>query len=370
MAQIGNIGVETENNGTVKVPVFDTGDSGSDVYEMVRVQTAVGVGFIAVISNTSDAAFPYLRVQTENNGVCAVHNEASLFDPNEAVIGTSSGDLYAYDIEGNQQYSISLSSDPRFIGYNEDEEAVAQEKVFDANDGSELRVHNNIVLSNDEDQHQELSNKRIYYHDQDTEDYVYGVLFDSVNDTEIWRQPILVGGLDNNIDSTAVHVTDGYCYSTVEGDDKAGVVEFALSDGSSTYYGIGRGKANSLSVDDTYLYECQPRDVYALDRANQMSQAWSNSVSDSLYDSASIHGNNGVIVTGEFGTKWYNQDGSLKWENSITGLSVEYNNTVNRVVISGTAGELYVLDPVDGSQIRSWTANLGRMASGLDFGPF
>lgn len=80
MAQIGTIKLQTQNNGTVSVPVFNTGDSGSDVYEFVRVQTASGTGFIPVVDPAS-ASYPYLRVQSQNQGVVAVHNEATLVDP-------------------------------------------------------------------------------------------------------------------------------------------------------------------------------------------------------------------------------------------------------------------------------------------------
>lgn len=76
MAQIGTIKLQTQNSGTVSVPVFDVGDSGSSVYEFVRVQTANGTGFIPV-TNTTDATYPYLRVQSQNNGIVAVTDYAS-----------------------------------------------------------------------------------------------------------------------------------------------------------------------------------------------------------------------------------------------------------------------------------------------------
>lgn len=79
MAQIGTIRLETQNSGTVSVPVFNTGGSGSSVYEFVRVQTAGGVGFIPVV-DPAEASFPYLRVQSQNQGVVAVHSESSLVD--------------------------------------------------------------------------------------------------------------------------------------------------------------------------------------------------------------------------------------------------------------------------------------------------
>lgn len=77
MAQIGTIKLQTQNSGTVDVPVFNTGDSGSNVFEFLRVQTASGTGFIPLV-DTAEATFPYLRVQSQNNGVVAVHNVATL----------------------------------------------------------------------------------------------------------------------------------------------------------------------------------------------------------------------------------------------------------------------------------------------------
>ena len=75
MAQIGTIKLETQNSGVVDVPVFETGDSASGVYEFVRVETASGTGFIPVTDPT-DATYPYLRVQSQNNGIVAVTDTA------------------------------------------------------------------------------------------------------------------------------------------------------------------------------------------------------------------------------------------------------------------------------------------------------
>lgn len=90
MAQIGTIKVETQNNGTVDVPVFETGDSSSEIYEFVRVETASGTGFIPV-TDTGNAAYPYLRVQSQNNGIVAITDTPGSKIPD-------SGDLHArYD---------------------------------------------------------------------------------------------------------------------------------------------------------------------------------------------------------------------------------------------------------------------------------
>jgi len=76
MAQIGTIKLQTQNSGVVDVPVFDTGDSGSGIYEFVRVETESGTGFIPV-TDPADATYPFLRVQSQNQGVVAVTDTAS-----------------------------------------------------------------------------------------------------------------------------------------------------------------------------------------------------------------------------------------------------------------------------------------------------
>jgi len=71
MAQIGTVRLETQNSGVVDVPVFEPGDSASGIYEFVRLETASGPGFIPV-TDPADATYPYLRVQSQNNGIVAV----------------------------------------------------------------------------------------------------------------------------------------------------------------------------------------------------------------------------------------------------------------------------------------------------------
>jgi hypothetical protein len=84
MAQIGTIKLESQNNGIVSVPVFDIGDSASDIYEMVRVKTTSGTGFIPV-TDTGNAAYPFFRVQTENNGTVAVTDTKGSTIPDSAI---------------------------------------------------------------------------------------------------------------------------------------------------------------------------------------------------------------------------------------------------------------------------------------------
>lgn len=77
MAQIGEMGIQTPS-GVEKIPVFDEGDSGSNVFEVLKVSTPSGIGFMPAIDTADGPAFPYLKVQTANNGILALHNAATL----------------------------------------------------------------------------------------------------------------------------------------------------------------------------------------------------------------------------------------------------------------------------------------------------
>jgi len=85
MAQIGTVRLETQNSGVVDVPVFEPGDSASGIYEFVRVETASGPGFIPV-TDPVDATYPYLRVQSQNNGIVAVTDTPGSDIPDSEVL--------------------------------------------------------------------------------------------------------------------------------------------------------------------------------------------------------------------------------------------------------------------------------------------
>jgi hypothetical protein len=107
MAQIGTIRVDTQNNGTVSVPVFDTGDSGSSIYEFVRVQTGSGTGFIPV-EDTSDATYPYLRVKSQSHGTVAMTDRNSAIPDSQISFSMpSNGSNTGTDIGGVIQTSQS-----------------------------------------------------------------------------------------------------------------------------------------------------------------------------------------------------------------------------------------------------------------------
>lgn len=77
MTQIGTIQVQTDTNGIIDVPVFSTDDTTSQTFDMLRVGTDGGTGFVPLIDPT-DAAYPYIRVQTENNDVLAVNDDTGV----------------------------------------------------------------------------------------------------------------------------------------------------------------------------------------------------------------------------------------------------------------------------------------------------
>lgn len=98
MAQIGNITFQTSSYGEVKLPVYSLGDSGSEVGEFLRVQTPSGEGFVPVVSNSGDATYSFLRVQSSSNGVMYAHDETSL------------NKIWMYDFEDGTTQGFEVTS--------------------------------------------------------------------------------------------------------------------------------------------------------------------------------------------------------------------------------------------------------------------
>ena len=128
MTQIGTVKLQTQNSGVVDVPVFETGDSASGVYEFVRVETASGTGFIPV-TDPADATYPYLRVQSQNNGIVAVTDTAGDDLPDSVVdwtngsddLGKFSGSTSEFDVNQNSPtidsgWSLKNTGSDDFIG--------------------------------------------------------------------------------------------------------------------------------------------------------------------------------------------------------------------------------------------------------------
>ena len=75
MSEIGKVQIQTDT-GEVSVPVFQPGDSGSDIYEFLRVQTDSGTGFVP-LTEVSGADLPSVRVHTQSHGTLAVTTSVS-----------------------------------------------------------------------------------------------------------------------------------------------------------------------------------------------------------------------------------------------------------------------------------------------------
>lgn len=89
MTQIGTIRFNTAD-GNVSLPVFNTADKGNNVYDMIRVQTPSGVGFVPFV-DPSSSNYPYLRIKTQNHGVLAAHDKAALHFFKDTFEGQSTG---------------------------------------------------------------------------------------------------------------------------------------------------------------------------------------------------------------------------------------------------------------------------------------
>lgn len=90
MAKIGEVKIKTDS-GDVTLPIFSSGDSGSEVSEALRVHTNSGTGFVPLVGE-SKAAYPYIRVQT-GQGVLAINDSASL---SKIVDDFEDGDISEY----------------------------------------------------------------------------------------------------------------------------------------------------------------------------------------------------------------------------------------------------------------------------------
>lgn len=102
--------VETQNNGTIQIPTFSTGSSSSGVYEFLRLETGSGTRYLPV-ADTADARFSWVRVQSQNHGVLAFHDDDTLAVPpssaqNRYEMAAGSGTTLA-DSEGTNDLSTS-----------------------------------------------------------------------------------------------------------------------------------------------------------------------------------------------------------------------------------------------------------------------
>jgi hypothetical protein len=141
MVKEGEIKLRTGNE-NITLPIFSEGDSGSQVSEVLRVETESGTGFLP-LTDTGSASFPFLRVKT-GDGVKAVHNSATLrfedfFDDGSLdtgkwfTIGTSygtisesDGTLFIENSSGGDDDAIGIVSEDKVISVGE--KAVARSR--------------------------------------------------------------------------------------------------------------------------------------------------------------------------------------------------------------------------------------------------
>lgn len=85
MAELGQIGLETSSNGTVKLPVYDTADFSNS--PIIKVKTASGIGGLNLVDPSNSDASP-VKVKTANNGILAVSKTGPSTGPTATVDAT------------------------------------------------------------------------------------------------------------------------------------------------------------------------------------------------------------------------------------------------------------------------------------------
>lgn len=111
MPQIGEIKVYTES-GEVDLPVYSSGDSGSEVHEFLRVHTENGTGFIPLTTEDM-AAYPFLKIRTSTEGTLSVNNSPTV-DSEVLLDGFEDGDLSEWSNTNN----VSVTGGRSFQGDN------------------------------------------------------------------------------------------------------------------------------------------------------------------------------------------------------------------------------------------------------------
>jgi len=320
MAQIGTIRLQTQNNGTVDVPVFDTGDSGSSVYEFVRVQTAGGTGFIPVV-DPADANFPYLRVQSQNQGVVAVHNEATL----SAAISALGGFNY-----------YGAQSQDKIVKY---EDAGSVQWTFTTSEFVECSVayDNGVVYSAD-------GNGNAYALDADT-------------GNQVWQSANTYQRAED-----AVLVNEDIVYWTGE----SGIVALNVSDGTEAWTNNLGGTKNNFRGSPSYgngnIYAAEGGTIYSFDPSTGNTN-WTNSYNSNFDSTETVPAayNNNVYVGGTGGIESYTSGGSFNWDSltssTIIGAPAIYNGTL--YVMDKSNNNLTAIDESTGNVDWSVTVTIG-----------
>lgn len=351
MAQIGTIGLETQNNGTVQVPVFDTADAGSDVHTMWRVQTASGTGFIPLVDPT-DAAFPYLRVQSQNHGVVAVHKEASLIKP-MVISADAGGPVYANLLSDGSQTSFSpltagndntygASISKNYIAYANYDNNVY---VHNRSDGSQVSWSPITSFAGSDMRDVDITDNYLALGGTGDDIHVHSM---SDGSELSWSPPTGLSGVEDT------SVTDNYV-AWASGDS---AFLRNISDGSSVSVSLSNTNCTAVGLTNDYIAEgggsTEDIRVYNLPGGGEVS--WSGINTNFFEYTISISGTH--IAYGGDGSAFYVHnlsDGSeLSWSPVDTGDSnINTSALSDTYAVNGAATTVNVRYLSDGSQV-SW----------------
>lgn len=274
--QYGTIKLRT-GSGTVDVPVFNTGSSGSNVYEFLRVHTPSGTGYIPA-TNTSDAAHNYLRIHTESHGTLAIHDSAATLS-----ISTDS------TLDG-EDVTLKVFEDTDGDGTAENEES------FTLSGGSETFSPSNLALSS--------GNVVWWYLEADDSDVTNAAEISDVmvtgDSTKSWTNrndfhgPQTVSGAtyDRLGDHAADKLQHGYFYGSI-------------TKGLVSYWPLDSG-SGSTATDDTELGNDGTITGATWNGSGQIgSDCLSFDGSDDLVKNSSVDANGSTVTV----TGWFKLDG-------------------------------------------------------------
>lgn len=363
MAQIGTVEVQTQNNGVVQIPIFETGDSGSNVYEFVRVQTPSGVGFIPLV-DPADASFPYIRVQSENNGVVAVHNEAQLINYLDLVyIGEDGVTTFrAFSRDGTEVWSTSLDNLPTKseVNYNGEvlpshlnESTDTSIYQLSGSDGSQT-AKNTISQTGSSNGTQAIDGQRVLIA-YSTSGPVRFELWNWSTDTQVWSfddgssSGSGIGDVTGNTGLSRAYQS----YSNGFGGSFNYFMRIAALDGSAEdTFSVNRTYGNGLVTTTNRIYGATSG-VYAynqpsaLDGSGNLSLQWSDTTAS--YSALCVeHGTENVFVASDDRYRKLDSSGSVLYDQLGTPWATVHdcfhNPRLNEFVVVTEGGAYYISD--------------------------
>lgn len=112
-SDLEQVSVETQSNGTVRVGLGAASDLDANTYQIIKMETASGVGWLPV-ADPANADHDFVRFQTQSHGVVSLH---SLLGPLAATVTLNGGSMTATvyeDVTGDgsadNQQTVSFSA--------------------------------------------------------------------------------------------------------------------------------------------------------------------------------------------------------------------------------------------------------------------